>query len=104
MLLRSASDVATNGMYRTMKNTKASGKDNRQLRLLLVGGSEQDFADLRELLAETGESRPHLKHAASAEDVADQFGGGSYDILFCSSKSTDNVAFQLLRQVRKHDS
>jgi len=29
-------------------------------------------------------------------------GKGSYDLLLCSNQSTDNVAFQVLRQVRQH--
>jgi two-component system, cell cycle sensor histidine kinase and response regulator CckA len=104
MLRRSASDVTTSGMYQGMKTTRASGTGTRQLRLLLVGGSEQELTDLRDLLAEAGGGRFHLDHAASAEDVLNQFGKGSYDVLFCSSQSTDNAAFQLLRQVREHDS
>ncbi len=87
-----------------MRKPKVSGTGERQLRLLLVGGSERDFADLRRLLADAGDWRFHLSHAASAEDVFNQFGRGSYDLLFCSSQSTKGAAFQLLRQVREHDS
>ncbi len=86
-----------------MTKPKVSGNGTRHLRLLLVG-SEQDVANLRELLAEVGEAGFHLDHAASAQDTLHQFERGSYDLLFCSSTSTDNVAFQLLREVRKHDS
>jgi len=67
-----------------------------------VGGSEEDFASLRELLAETGKGPLRLEHAASPEDVLNQLGKGSYDLLLCSNQSTDNVAFQVLRQVRQH--
>jgi len=68
----------------------------------VVGGSEEDFASLRELLAETGKGPLRLEHAASPEDVLNQLGKGSYDLLLCSNQSTDNVAFQVLRQVRQH--
>src|ERR1700685_740709 len=73
----------------------------RQLKLLLVGGGEQEFADLRDWLAETNKGEVHLQHAASPEDVRNQFERGSYDLLLCSDKSTDNIAHQLLRQVRQ---
>jgi two-component system cell cycle sensor histidine kinase/response regulator CckA len=43
-----------------------------------------------------------LEHAASPEDGLNQLGKGSYDLLLCSNQSTDNVAFQVLRQVRQH--
>jgi len=74
------------------------------MRLLLVGGSEQEFAELRGLLAKGEDERFHLDHAVLAEDVLNQFEKGSYDLLFCSCQSTDDTAFQLLRQVREHDS
>jgi len=73
-----------------------------QLRFLLLGGSEQDFADLRGLFARTSGEQLHLEHAASPEDVLAQIGKESYDLLLCSNQSTDNAAFQLLRQVRRH--
>src|ERR1700685_998863 len=73
----------------------------RQLKLLLVGGGEQEFADLRRWLGETNKGEVHLQHAASPEDVRNQFERGSYDLLLCSDKSTDNIAHQLLRQVRQ---
>jgi two-component system, cell cycle sensor histidine kinase and response regulator CckA len=46
----------------------------------------------------------HLEHAVSPDNALNQFGQGSYDLLLCSKQSTDDVAFQLLRQVRQHDS
>jgi two-component system, cell cycle sensor histidine kinase and response regulator CckA len=87
-----------------MRKRKTSETGKRQLQLLVVGGSEEDFADLRELLAGVNDGQLHLEHAASPEDVLNQFGQGSYDLLLCSNQSTDNAAFQLLRQVRHHDS
>lgn len=76
----------------------------RSLHVLLVGGSEQNFIHLRELLT-PGNSRPfHLDHVASAADVLSQNGKGRYDLLLCSGESTDDDAFQLLRQVRQHHS
>ena len=85
-----------------MKKAKPSDTGKRRLRLLSVGGSEQDCGDLREWL--TGaDVEVHLEHAASAEDVLNQFEKGSYDLLLCSSQSTDDAAFQLLRQVRQHN-
>jgi PAS domain S-box-containing protein len=87
-----------------MKKPRVSERGTRQLRLLLVGGSAQELADLRELLAEVGDGQLHLSHAASAEDVLRHFERGSYDLLFCSHQSTDDAAFHLLRQVREHDS
>jgi two-component system cell cycle sensor histidine kinase/response regulator CckA len=89
-----------------MRKTKPSNISQRQLEFLLVGGSEQEFADLREFLTTVDNARSHLDHA-SAEHVLNQFGEfgeKSYDLLLCSSKSTDNIAFQLLRHVRQRDS
>src|SRR5277367_515302 len=84
----------------TKPGTSDAGK--MQLRFLLLGGSEQDFADLRGLFARTSGEQLHLEHAASPEDVLAQIGKESYDLLLCSNQSTDNAAFQLLRQVRRH--
>jgi len=86
-----------------MRKPRVSERGQRQLRLLLVGGSTQDFADLRELLADAGDGRLRLEHADSAQDLVNPPGRGSYDLLFCSNQSTDQDAFQLLRQVREPD-
>ena len=104
MLQRSASDVTTSGMYQDMRKTKISKISQRQLQSLLVGGSEQEFAYLREFLTKSGQRHADLDHAVSPDDVLNQVGKKSYDLLLCSSKSTDNAAFQLLRQVRQRDS
>ena len=87
-----------------MRKARASKTIKRQLQLLLVGGSERDFADLRELLAERNNGQVLLAHAASPDDILNQLGKGHYDLLLCSHQSTDVAAFQLLRQVRRHDS
>src|SRR5271169_3626507 len=87
-----------------MKNPRLYGSGTQPLRLLLVGGSEQEFAEMRRLLAEMEDDRFHLNHAVLAEDVLNQLERGSYDLLFCSRQSTDDAAIQLLRQVREHDS
>ena len=90
------------GANQRMRQPRTSEAGKRQLRLLVVGGSEEDFVSLRELLAGTGNGTLCLEHAASPEEVLNQFGKGSYDLLLCSYQSTDNVAFQVLRQVRQH--
>jgi CheY-like chemotaxis protein len=74
----------------------------RQLQLLLVGGSEEEFASLHELLVGTSNGPLRLEHAASPEDGLNQLGKQDYDLLLSSIQSTDNVAFQVLRQVRQH--
>ena len=43
-----------------------------------------------------------LEHAASPEDVLNRLGKEDYDLLLSSIQSTNNVAFQVLRQVRQH--
>ena len=87
-----------------MKKTRAPKTLPQPLQLLLVGGSKQDFIHLHESLTD-GNIRPlHLDHVASPTDALDQNGKGRYDILFCSSDSTDDDAFQLLRQLRQHHS
>jgi two-component system cell cycle sensor histidine kinase/response regulator CckA len=91
-------------MDQEMRKARISESGKRQLQVLLVGGSERDFADLRELLAGTNDGQLHLEHATSPGGVLGQCGKGSYDLLLCSNKSTDNAAFQLLRQVREHHS
>jgi len=98
----STSDEATMGAYQRMRRPRTSEAGKRQLRLLVVGGSEEDFVSLGELLAGTGNGALCLEYAASLEEVLNQFGKGSYDLLLCSYQSTDNVAFQVLRQVRQH--
>jgi two-component system, cell cycle sensor histidine kinase and response regulator CckA len=85
-----------------MRELTISKVGKRQLQLLLVGGSERDLVDLRELLAEGNDAQVHLQHVASAEDVCDRVERGSYDLLLCSGKSSDSVAHQLLRHVRQH--
>jgi two-component system, cell cycle sensor histidine kinase and response regulator CckA len=92
------------GTHRRMTTTKISKTGKRPLRLLVVGGSHQDFTDFRELLSATLSEQLHLEHAISPEDVVKRSGKASYDLLLCSNKSTDNAAFQLLRQVRQLDS
>ena len=87
-----------------MRKAKASKNIKRRLQMLLIGGSEPDFAHLRELLAERNDGQALLAHAASSDDVRNQLGKGRYDLLLCSHQSTDVAAFQLLRQVRQHDS
>jgi len=74
----------------------------RQLQLLLVGGSEREFADLRQLLREANHGHICFEHATSLEDSLNKLRRRSYDLLLCSDHSTDNVAFQLLRQMRQH--
>ncbi len=85
-----------------MREPTILGTGKRRLQALLVGGSERDFTDLSEMLKQANHGQVHLQHAASPEDLRDPFEGGSYDLLLCSDKSTDNVAHQLLRQVRQH--
>jgi two-component system cell cycle sensor histidine kinase/response regulator CckA len=104
MLLRSASDVTTSGMNRAMRKTKAEKAGKQPWQLLVVGGSERDFASLRESLAGANDGQWHLEHAASPEDVDRPLGKGRYDLLLCSRQSTDVAAFHLLRQMRQHDS
>jgi CheY-like chemotaxis protein len=74
----------------------------RQLQLLLVGGGDRDFADLCQLLEKANHGQVHFEHATSLEDSINQLRQRSYDLLLCSDHSTDNVAFQLLRQMRQH--
>jgi two-component system cell cycle sensor histidine kinase/response regulator CckA len=102
MLQRPASDVTPRGMYGEMTKPGTSDAGKQLLRCLLVGGSKRDFADLRRLLARTNGEQLHFEHAASPEDVLARIGKESYDLLLCSNQSTDNTAFQLLRQVRQH--
>ncbi len=87
-----------------MKKTRAPKTLPRLPQLLLVGGSKQDFIHLRELFTD-GTSQPaHLDHLASPAELLSQNGKGRYDLLLCSSDSTDDDAFQLLRTVRQHHS
>ena len=87
-----------------MRKAKASKNIKQRLQMLLIGGGEPDFAHLRELLAERNGGQVLLAHAASSDDVRNQLAKGRYDLLLCSHQSTDVAAFQLLRQVRQHDS
>ena len=73
------------------------------MHVLLVGGSKQNFNHLRELLTD-GNRHLQFDHIASPSGALNQNGKGRYDLLLCSSESTDDHAFQLLRQVRQHHS
>ena len=84
-----------------MKKTKAMP---RSPQLMLVGGSRQYFIHLRELLTDGNSRHLHLDHLATPADLLNQNGQKHYDLLLCSSESTDDHAFQLLRQVRQHHS
>jgi two-component system cell cycle sensor histidine kinase/response regulator CckA len=85
-----------------MEKPTISETGNRQLQLLLVGGSERDFADLCQLLGTANHGQVRFEHATSLEDSLNKLRQRSYDLLLCSDHSTDNVAFQLLRQMRQH--
>jgi len=87
-----------------MSKATTSGGGERQLRLLIVGGREQEFARLCESLTGVDGGHVHLERAGSAEAALHQFRKGRYDLLLCNDQSTDDAAFQLLRQVRQHDS
>ena len=87
-----------------MRKTKAERAGKQPLQLLMIGGSEQDFASLRELLARAGDRSVHVEHAATPKDAGNQLGKGRYDLLLCGRESTDFAAFQLLRQMRQHGS
>jgi CheY-like chemotaxis protein len=102
MLHGSASDEATVGTYLRMGQLETTDAVRRQLQLLLVGGSEEEFASLHELLVGTSNGPLHLERAALPEDVLNRLGKEDYDHLLSSIQSTDNVAFQVLRQVRQH--
>jgi two-component system cell cycle sensor histidine kinase/response regulator CckA len=102
MLRRSASDVTNSGMKQKMTKSALSKTGNEELQLLMVGGSVQDVADVRVLLAEANDGQIRLRHAGSPEEVRDQLAGGNFDLLLCSNKSTDHTAHELLREVRQH--
>jgi two-component system cell cycle sensor histidine kinase/response regulator CckA len=87
-----------------MRKTKASKTDKPELQLLLVGGDSRDFTRMREFLTVDQLGRIHLEHAASPDNARTPSWKGSYDLLLCSHQSTDDAAFQLLRQVRQHNS
>ena len=92
------------GRTSKMRQTKVPKILKPRLQSLLVGGSEREFADLRDLLAGTNERQVYLDHAPLPADVLNQFGKGHYDLILCSHQSTDDAAFHLLRQVRQHNS
>jgi len=87
-----------------MKKAKTAKAGKQPLQLLLVGGSERDFASLRGLLAGANDRQVHLQYAPSTEDAGNQLEKGRYDLLLCGRESTDFAAFQLLRQMRQHGS
>ena len=87
-----------------MKKAKTAKAGKQPLQLLLVGGSERDFASLRGLLAGANDRQVHLQYAPSTEDAGNQLEKGRYDLLLCSRESTDVAPFQLLRQMRQHGS
>jgi two-component system cell cycle sensor histidine kinase/response regulator CckA len=91
-------------MDQAMRKPKASDSGGRRLRLLVVGGSGQGFAGLREWLTGADDLQTHVEYAVSPEDAGNQLGKGHYDLILCGRESTDVAAFQLLRQVRQHDS
>jgi PAS domain S-box-containing protein len=91
-------------MNNAMRKTRAPKTLPRLPHLLLVGGSKQSFIHLRELLTNGNSGHLHLDHVGSPAEALSQNGKGRYDLLLCSSDSTDDDALQLLRQVRQHHS
>lgn len=96
-------------MNSAIRKMKAVQTVPRLLQLLLVGGSKQNFSHLREMLTDGNRGHLHLDHLASPAALLNtaglnQNGQKQYDLLLCSSESTDDNAFQLLRQVRQHHS
>src|SRR3984885_385021 len=91
-------------MNNAMRKPKAARTSERSPREMVVGGSKQNFICLRELLAEKQNGHLHLEHVASPADLLKQNGNGCYDLLLCSCDSTDDDAFQLLRQARQRHS
>ena len=87
-----------------MRKAKAPTPVPRPLRILLAGGSERYFIQIRELLMPGKSGHLCLDHVASPAGVLNEKGKGRYDLLLCSSQSTDGDAFELLRQVRQHQS
>jgi two-component system, cell cycle sensor histidine kinase and response regulator CckA len=87
-----------------MRTVQTSDANQPRLQLLMAGGSEKEFADLRDVCASVNDGRLHLEHAADPDDVLGLIEKGTYDLLLCSGNSTDDALLQLLRQVREHDS
>jgi len=75
-----------------------------KLQMLLVGGSEEDFAFLHHRWTRDNNDRPHLDHALSTDDALAQLHNKAWDVLLCSHKLADDDALHLLREVRQHDS
>ena len=96
-------------MNSAIRKMKAVQTVPRLLQLLVVGGSKRNFNHLREMLTDGNRGHLHLDHLASPAALLhtaglNQNGQKQYDLLLCSSESTDDNAFQLLRQVRQHHS
>src|ERR1700722_6785235 len=75
---RPMSPVAMNS---GMRKAKAPTPVPRPLRILLAGGSERDFIQIRELLMPGKSGHLCLDHVASPAGVLNEKGEGRYDLL-----------------------
>ncbi|MBV9572987.1 MAG: response regulator [Acidobacteriales bacterium] len=77
-----------------------SGLAGSELRLLLIGDSDADFAYLRRLLSRVEPGTVRLAHAHSQEQTLAALGECSYDLLLCDYKSEEAVGAGLLHRLR----
>jgi two-component system cell cycle sensor histidine kinase/response regulator CckA len=73
---------------------------NSQMRLLLVGESDQDFQYLRDLFGETANGLIQLQHVHSVEDAFSHLQRAACDLLLCDYRSGNGTTLNLLHQVR----
>jgi hypothetical protein len=84
MLHGSDSDEATIGTYLRMGQPETTDAVRQQLQLLLVGGSEEEFVSLHELLVGTSNDASNTL----------PLGKEDYHLLLCSNQSTDTLHFR----------
>ncbi len=74
---------------------------NFQMRLLLIGSGELEFAHLRDLLLHAGNGELLLDHASSPEQAIVRMEDCSYDLLLCEYKPADGAALRLLHDLKR---
>jgi PAS domain S-box-containing protein len=72
-----------------------------QMRLLLIGSGEAEFAHLRKLMLRAGNGGLELEHVISPEDALQRMLDSNYDLLLCEYKPADGAALRLLHDLRE---